>query len=186
MPDVYICGMEEGTFPGYQAISAENPEEEIEEERRLCYVGITRAQKRLSLSAAKFRMIRGEMHYNKPSRFIHEIPRHLLNVNMPDKKPVYTFSQDSNRQEIARQSSGYHLSQTHYKPFAAPEPRNFAGSNLGTIDYGIGDNVKHVKFGTGIVTNIVMGGKDYEVTVDFPKYGTKKLLASFANLIRVD
>jgi len=185
-PYVYICGMEEGTFPGYQAISAENPEEEIEEERRLCYVGITRAQKRLSLSAAKFRMIRGEMHYNKPSRFIHEIPRHLLNVNMPDKKPVYTFSQDSNRQEIARQSSDYHLSQTHYKPFAAPEPRNFAGSNLGTIDYGIGDTVKHVKFGTGIVTNIVMGGKDYEVTVDFPKYGTKKLLASFANLIRVD
>ncbi|CRZ33833.1 DNA helicase-2/ATP-dependent DNA helicase PcrA [Herbinix hemicellulosilytica] len=184
-PYVYICGMEEGTFPGYMAINAENPEEEIEEERRLCYVGITRAQKRLSLSAAKFRMFRGEMHYNKPSRFIHEIPRHLLKITSPDKKTVYKFADDDFSKESG-QTSAYHLSQTHYKPFVTPEPKNFGGSNLGTIDYGIGDTVKHVKFGTGIVTNIVAGGKDYEVTVDFPRFGVKKLMASFANLTKVD
>lgn len=195
-PYVYICGMEEGTFPGYMSINAENPEEEIEEERRLCYVGITRARKCLSLSAAKQRMLRGETHYYKPSRFINEIPRYLLKVNLPDKKTVYKFSQDSDsleyyskgiyQQESYRQTSDYHLSQTHYKPFAAPEPKHFAGSNLGTLDYKVGDTVKHIKFGTGTVTNIVMGGKDYEVTVDFPRFGVKKLLASFANLIRVE
>ena len=73
-PYVYICGMEDGIFPSYMSIYADNPQEEIEEERRLCYVGITRAMKCLSLSAAKHRMLRGETQYNKPSRFIHEIP----------------------------------------------------------------------------------------------------------------
>jgi len=182
-PYVYICGMEEVTFPGYMAINAENPEEEIEEERRLCYVGITRAKKRLSLSAAKFRMVRGEMHFSKPSRFVHEIPRHLLKVNLPDKTPNFIFPQE---QESYRQATDYHISQTNYKPFVAPEPKHFAGSNLGSIDFEIGDTVKHAKFGIGTVTNIVMGGKDYEVTVDFERFGTKKLLASFANLTKVE
>jgi len=184
-PYVYICGMEEGTFPSYMSINAENPDEEIEEERRLCYVGITRAQKRLSLSAAKFRMIRGEMHYNKPSRFIHEIPRHLLKVNMPEKKTVYTFSREED-DDFYQEASDYHISQTHYKPFVTSEPKNFAGSNLGTIDFKVGDTVKHAKFGIGTVSDIVMGGKDYEVTVDFARFGIKKLLASFANLTKVD
>jgi len=184
-PYVYICGMEEGTFPSYMSINAENPDEEIEEERRLCYVGITRAQKRLSLSAAKFRMIRGEMHYNKPSRFIHEIPRHLLKVNMPEKKTVYNFSREED-DDFYQEASDYHISQTHYKPFVTSEPKNFAGSNLGTIDFKVGDTVKHAKFGIGTVSDIVMGGKDYEVTVDFARFGIKKLLASFANLTKVD
>lgn len=180
-PYVYICGMEEGIFPSYMSIYADNPEEEIEEERRLCYVGITRAKKCLYLSAAKYRMLRGETQYNKPSRFIHEIPRYLMKVNMPDKNISDSFSQKSHSQ-----SSEYHLSQKNYKPFSTPEPKHFVGSNLGTLDYDVGDTVKHIKFGTGTVTNIVMGGKDYEITVDFPRFGTKKLLASFAKLTRVD
>lgn len=190
-PYVYICGMEEGTFPGYMSINAENPEEEIEEERRLCYVGITRAKKCLSLSGAKFRMVRGETHFYKPSRFINEIPRYLLKVITQGKK--YGFKNDStdfddidNYDEPISKTSEYHLSQKHYKPFVTPEPKNFGGSNLGTLDYGVGDSVKHIKFGIGVVTNIVSGGKDYEVTVEFSRFGTKKLLASFANLKRVD
>lgn len=180
-PYVYMCGMEEGIFPGYMSIYADNPQEEIEEERRLCYVGITRAMKRLSLSAAKQRMSRGEMSYNKPSRFIHEIPRYLMKVNVPDNEPTKSF--DFNKSSLF---SEYRQSQKNYKPFITPEPRHFAGSNLTKPEYGIGDKVKHVKFGIGKVTDITMGGKDYEVTVDFERYGIKKLLASFAKLTLAD
>lgn len=181
-PYVYMCGMEEGVFPSYMSIYADNPQEEIEEERRLCYVGITRAMKRLSLSAAKHRMLRGETSYNKPSRFIHEIPRYLLKINMPSEKN----SKNSFASQNTSTASGYHHSQKNYKPFATNEPKNFAGNNMGTLSYDVGDNVKHIKFGIGTVTDIIMGGKDYEVTVDFPGYGTKKLIASFAKLTKVD
>ncbi|TAH65295.1 MAG: DNA helicase PcrA [Anaerolineaceae bacterium] len=180
-PYVYVCGMEEGVFPSYMSIYADNPQEEIEEERRLCYVGITRAMKSLSLSAAKHRMLRGETLYNKPSRFIHEIPRYLMKINMPEKDFLTSFASKN-----TSPFSEYRQSQRDYKPFVAPEPKNIAGSNIGTLSYGVGDNVKHIKFGIGKVTDIIMGGKDYEVTVDFPKFGTKKLIASFAKLTPMD
>jgi DNA helicase-2/ATP-dependent DNA helicase PcrA len=176
-PYVYICGMEDGIFPSYMSIYADNPQEEIEEERRLCYVGITRAMKCLSLSAAKHRMLRGETQYNKPSRFIHEIPRYLMTMNVPEKEIKNPFSNTS---------SGFYQTQKNYKPFITPEPKNIPGSNMGTLDYGVGDTVKHIKFGTGRVTDIIMGGKDYEVTVEFARFGTRKLIASFAKLTRVD
>ncbi|HWT26591.1 MAG TPA: DNA helicase PcrA [Mobilitalea sp.] len=203
-PYVYLCGMEEGIFPGYMSINAENPAEEIEEERRLCYVGITRAMKYLSLSAAKQRMLRGETQYNKPSRFIHEIPRYLLKMTAASPRKVasayrntdlsfeekkgFTNDNDINFDKPFRgnDTGAYKLSQASYKPFTTPDPKQFAGNNMKTIDYGIGDTVKHMKFGTGIVTNITMGGKDYEVTVDFPNFGVKKLLSSFANLVKID
>ena len=137
--------------------------------------------KRLSLSAAKQRMSRGEMSYNKPSRFIHEIPRYLMKVNVPDNEPTKSFA--FNKSSLF---SEYRQSQKNYKPFITPEPRHFAGSNLTKPEYGIGDKVKHVKFGIGKVTDITMGGKDYEVTVDFERYGIKKLLASFAKLTLAD
>ena len=180
-PYVYMCGMEDGVFPSYMSIYADNPQEEIEEERRLCYVGITRAMKSLSLSAAKHRMLRGETLYNKPSRFIHEIPRYLMKINMPEKDFSNSFAAKN-----APPISEYHLSQKNYKPYATSAPKQFVGSNMGTLDYGVGDRVKHIKFGTGTVTNITMGGKDYEVTVDFQGYGTKKLLSSFAKLTLLD
>lgn len=176
-PYVYICGMEDGIFPSYMSIYADNPQEEIEEERRLCYVGITRAMKCLSLSAAKHRMLRGETQYNKPSRFIHEIPRYLMTMNVLEKEIKNPFSNTS---------SGFYQTQKNYKPFITPEPKNIPGSNMGTLDYGVGDTVKHIKFGTGRVTDIIMGGKDYEVTVDFARFGTRKLIASFAKLTRID
>ena len=195
-PYVYLCGMEEGIFPGYMSIHADNPEEEIEEERRLCYVGITRAMKYLSLSAARQRMLRGETQFNKPSRFIQEIPRYLLKMSAPPQKKSgfrdtnFRFDGSSSLEKAFDFEKGsdskYKQSQISYKPYAAPEPKQFAGSNMGSLDYGIGDTVKHIKFGVGIVTDLTMGGKDYEVTVDFPNFGTKKLLSSFAKLIRVD
>jgi DNA helicase-2/ATP-dependent DNA helicase PcrA len=202
-PYVYLCGMEEGLFPGYMSIHADNPIEEIEEERRLCYVGITRAMKLLSLTAAKQRMLRGETQYNKPSRFIHEIPRYLLKMTAAAPRKVTfresNFTPDSKRsfgqgssdgfsQEInfdKPEPGSYKQSQASYKPFITPETKQFEGSKMGTLDYGVGDTVKHIKFGVGIVTDLTKGGKDYEVTVDFPNFGIKKLLSSFANLIKI-
>ncbi|NLP35466.1 MAG: DNA helicase PcrA [Clostridiales bacterium] len=189
-PYVYICGMEEGIFPGYMALHADNPQEEIEEERRLCYVGITRAMKRLSLSAAKQRMLRGETQFNRPSRFIQEIPRYLLKITTPTPKRF--TSSFNNRNSFNRNSltMGNDIfdkpTPTTYKPYLTPEPRHFEGANMGTLDYDIGDTVKHVKFGEGIVTNITKGGRDYEVTVEFPNYGVKKLLSTFAKLVKVN
>lgn len=180
-PYVYMCGMEDGVFPSYMSIYADNPQEEIEEERRLCYVGITRAMKCLSLSAAKHRMLRGETSYNKPSRFIHEIPRYLMKINRPEKESGNPFGSKQ-----SQPSPEYRQFQRDYKPFVNSEPKNIAGRNMGSLDYVVGDTVKHIKFGTGTVTDIVMGGKDYEVTVEFPSYGVKKLIASFAKLTRVD
>jgi DNA helicase-2/ATP-dependent DNA helicase PcrA len=205
-PYVYLCGMEEGIFPGYMSIHADNPNEEIEEERRLCYVGITRAMKQLSLTAAKQRMLRGETQYNKPSRFIHEIPRYLLKMAAAAPRKVTfkdaEYSSASKRgfgqgnsyddgfsQEInfdKPEPGTYKQNQASYKPFLTPETKQFEGSKMGTLDYGVGDTVKHIKFGVGIVTDITKGGKDYEVTVDFPNFGIKKLLSSFANLIKID
>lgn len=201
-PYVYLCGMEEGIFPGYMSIYADNPVEEIEEERRLCYVGITRAMKHLSLSAAKQRMLRGETQYNRPSRFVNEIPRYLLKMNTPEpKKSQFTFDEDafSTKRSFGRSidsfdnginfdkplASSYAKSQANYKPYLN-EVKQFEGKQMGTLDYGVGDTVKHIKFGIGIVTDITKGGKDYEVTVEFPNFGIKKLLSTFANLKKID
>jgi len=186
-PYVYMCGMEEGIFPGYMTLNAENPEEEMEEERRLCYVGITRAMKNLSLSAARQRMLRGETQFNRPSRFINEIPRYLLSVTGPvpspspftsNKKPSDLSFQNTNAFKTAN-------STIFNKPYATAPAKDIAGSKMSSLDYGVGDTVKHVKFGTGIVTAINAGGKDYEVTVSFPAAGIKKMLASFAKLQKV-
>lgn len=190
-PYVYICGMEEGIFPGYMSLHADNPQEEIEEERRLCYVGITRAMKCLSLSAAKQRMLRGETQFNRPSRFVQEIPRYLLKVCTPAPKRFSSSYKNSNNVNSNPSfSMGNDVfdksTPTTYKPYLTPEPKQFEGANMGTLDYGVGDTVNHVKFGVGIVTNITKGGRDYEITVDFPNYGVKKLLATFAKLVKVN
>lgn len=202
-PYVYLCGMEEGIFPGYMSIFADNPVEEIEEERRLCYVGITRAMKKLSLTAAKQRMLRGETQFNKPSRFVHEIPRYLLKMNLAEpRRPQFSFQNNASDNNSMRRGlsmgnlDGLNFdkpepgiikqSQSTHKPFISNEVKQFEGSKMGTLDYGVGDSVKHIKFGVGIVTDITKGGKDYEITVDFPKFGVKKLLSTFANLTKID
>ncbi len=199
-PYVYLCGMEEGVFPGYMSIFSDNPTEEIEEERRLCYVGFTRAMKRLALTAAKQRMLRGETQFNRPSRFINEIPRYLLKMDLPSpRRSTFSFQDEM---PSAKPSFGknfgdsdvfdkpepgvFKQSQATHKPFVTPAAKQFGSSNIAPLDYGVGDTVKHIKFGVGIVTALTKGGKDYEVTVDFPNFGVKKLLSNFANLKRID
>lgn len=195
-PYVYLCGMEEGIFPSYMSIHSDNPEVEIEEERRLAYVGITRAMKRLHLSAARQRMLRGETQFNRPSRFIHEIPRYLLTILSSqktgylsetsfDKSPIRnaTSTNPSNRLVNTGMQA---LGQTKVfrgLPQSNPSPaKNIGTGGFTVLDYGIGDTVKHIKFGVGLVTALTKGGRDYEVTVDFGNLGIKKMLSSFAKL----
>lgn len=189
-PYVFLVGMEDGLFPSYLSISADNPEPEIEEERRLCYVAVTRAMRELFLSAARQRMLRGETQFNSVSRFVKEIPRYLLQMNAPEKASSFRNSSafDASPVRAARLSPAASAKQTGAAPaysatmFDKAPAKNFGSGSAKPLDYGVGDTVLHVKFGTGIVTDIVSGGRDYEVTVDFPNYGTKKMLSAFANL----
>ena len=173
-PYVYLAGMEDGIFPSYMTITADDPTE-IEEERRLCYVGITRAMKELTLSCAQQRMIRGETQYNKVSRFIKEIPRELVELGreFPEKK----------LKEIPMPTSYQQMKQAFKQP--AFIPKQFEVKKAQGLDYGVGDTVKHIKFGAGVVTDITEGGRDYEVTVNFDKVGVKKMFASFAKLKKI-
>ena len=196
-PYVYLCGMEEGLFPSYMSLNADNPELEIEEERRLCYVGITRAMQQLYLSACRTRMLRGENQFNAPSRFLREIPRYLLAYETTEKKTTYQTSNafpkspvrnaaPSNASSSIVKTYSTKASASHIPSYTSTPAKNFGGSGLGTLQYSIGDTVSHMKFGKGTVTNIVSGGKDYEVTVQFEAHGSKKMLASFANLKKVE
>lgn len=187
-PQVYLAGMEDGLFPSYMSITSDNAMDEIEEERRLAYVGITRAMQSLTITSARQRMVRGETQYNKLSRFVKEIPSNVLEYagasqpsrRMPD--PVPTPRQIA--QEIFRK-----------KPMAAQSAKETAAALTGDgqsdadavrkLGYDVGDRVRHQKFGDGIVLKIVSGGRDYEVTVQFDQAGVKKMFAMFAKLKKI-
>lgn len=171
-PNVYLAGMEDGIFPSYMTIVSEDPTD-LEEERRLCYVGITRAMRQLTITSARSRMIRGETQYNKVSRFIQEIPRELVQVGSMIKPKV---------QELPKQTAYIQAKQAFQAK--AFEPKQYKVTKADKLEYGVGDRVKHIKFGAGTVENIVEGGKDYEVTVNFDRAGVKKMFAAFAKLKR--
>ena len=176
-PNVYLAGMEDGIFPGSMSVFSADPSD-MEEERRLCYVGITRAMKELTLTSARQRMIRGETQYNRVSRFVREIPRELVELGetIQDKKPKIP--------ETSSAKSGYAQMRMAFQANTF-QPQNFKVTKADSLDYGVGDTVRHVKFGVGIVKNIVEGGRDYEVTVDFDRAGTKKMFAGFAKLKKI-
>lgn len=172
-PKVFLCGMEDGLFPSYMTIASEDPTE-IEEERRLCYVGITRAKESLTITSAKQRMIRGETQWNKISRFMKEIPLDLLEGN----------PRESKSNGMAKQTS-FSDAKTAFRT-RAYETKQYTVNISEGLDYGVGDTVSHMKFGTGIVLDIIEGGRDYEVTVEFEKSGVKKMFATFAKLKKID
>ena len=185
-PQVYLAGMEDGLFPSYMSIASDNPTEEIEEERRLCYVGITRAKENLAVTCARSRMIRGETQYNRVSRFVKEIPSELLAGTVAPERKNQEEEQNSLRAEFAKAKSAFRAKPMALQQQSAPA-RAFASASTGkiTLDYQVGDTVKHMKFGEGVVTQIVEGGRDYEVTVDFQTAGVKKMFAAFAKLKKI-
>ena len=204
-PNVYLAGLEDGLFPSYMSITSDNSQAEIEEERRLAYVGITRAKKNLTITSARVRMVRGQTQYGKVSRFVREIPPELLSGKIyepktkedPIEQSTFQKARKAFRMVPSYGGSGYgkevgegygstfHSSKATKPVYTKVENQRDFGSAGGALSYQVGDRVRHIKFGDGEVMAIVSGGRDYEVTVDFDKVGTKKMFASFAKLKKI-
>ena len=166
-PVVFIPGMERGIFPGIQSLYSAS---EMEEERRLAYVGITRAKERLYLTHARTRMLYGSTSHNAPSPFLEEIPEGLVE----EKRKVTLSQQKPSVQRAAKPKKTFDHS---FGP-AAPKPSAPAGS------YRVGDTVGHKLFGTGVVLSAQPMGNDTLLEIAFEKAGTKKLMANFARLTK--
>lgn len=179
-PVVFMVGMEDGMFPSYMSISSEDPAD-LEEERRLCYVGITRAKETLILTSARQRMVRGEIHYNRVSRFIEDIPKEVLAEN----ETANVQPKEKKERPETKAHAAYRQMRETFKTKAFAQPQVEAKKE-GGLSYNVGDRVRHIKFGVGSVTDIREGGRDYEVTVDFDRVGVKKMFASFAKLTKVE
>lgn len=174
-PRVFMTGMEDGLFPSYMSIQS-GEDEDIEEERRLCYVGITRAMEQLYLMYAGSRMVRGLTQYNAISRFVKEIPDFLLDIQ--EGETMSSQSASFGRPQFKGGFSGKNPYKKEKKTYTMP----VSGK---APDYNIGDLVQHKKFGMGQVKKIEPGGADFQVTVNFPSVGMKKLLASLSGLKKV-
>jgi len=179
-PVVFLCGMEEGVFPGTRAMF---DGEEIEEERRLCYVGITRAMKKLYLTHAHERTLFGMTNCNKPSRFLSEIPEELLleKSNVVERRNIF----QQNSIESGGYTSPYKKSTQGASPFRStisdtPKPKAQSG-----VSFKAGDRVVHKKFGEGMIISAMPVGNDTKLEIAFDKVGTKTLLALYANLTKI-
>lgn len=175
-PVVFMVGMEEGIFPGYRSMSDEN---ELEEERRLCYVGITRAKEKLYLTNTFTRTLFGNTTYNRISRFLKEIPPELLEGN-------------EKREPVATKLSGIKTVNTGSTGSINP-PSSFRTATFTEVskpkvtdtNYNVGDQVEHKKFGVGIITKIEKENDDFKLEIHFKGAGMKRLMAAFANLSKI-
>ena len=203
--NIYLTGMNEGIFPSYQSISSDDSDSEIEEERRLCYVGVTRAKRNLYLSAARRRMHNGNYNTYLISRFVDEIDSKYIEKKLLVRASSFdeSFSDEgtwgySNRRKINQNNFiNHYLNDNHVKKNKISVSKSEllksidtykTGANIvkaTSLDYKEGNRVSHVKFGEGKVIKIEDIGKDYEVTVDFDDIGTKTLFAAFAKLEKI-
>jgi len=161
-PNVYLVGMEETIFPGIRAIG---DNKEMEEERRLCYVAITRAKKNLELLCARQRMIFGKTNVNKVSRFVSEISDYDIEKNIPKG---YGYSDNLMQHEYAVKSTYSKPAYTRATPTPVKETPK--------VDYATGDSVKHKVFGEGVIVKMTPMGGDFLVDINFASQGTKKLM----------
>ena len=191
-PVVFLIGMEEGIFPSYRSIGEQR---ELEEERRLCYVGITRAKEYLYLTCAKQRTIFGSTSLNKISRFIEEIPEDLLEgkkelskTNVEKTNTEWTYGKYKTNTVTSYVITGNEHSkiQPAYG-FRTAESflNNIAVAKSSTVDlsqYKTGQTIYHKKFGEGIITEIAVEGDDLKLDISFEKAGHKRLMAKYAKL----
>ena len=177
-PVVFMPGLEEGIFPGIQSMYNET---EVEEERRLAYVGITRAKEKLYITKAKSRMLYGSTNYFHQSRFISEIPENLLNIKQETGfRAMAGLDRAANHSPYVASAREHHID------------RGFSGSGkvsqkvtTGDIDYKVGDTVIHKVFGEGVITKTTSMGNDLLLEIAFVKAGTKKIMARLAKLQKV-
>ena len=173
-PYVYMSGMEEGLFPSSMSLFT-GDESDVEEERRLCYVGITRAKKELCMTFAKFRMQNGDMRYGTLSRFVSEIPSEFVQSNTKSRTRR-DFRAGSYEKKSNNNSENYY-NEVYRKSIEIKKTSK--------LNYEVGDRVRHISFGEGRVIDIEDGAKDYKVSVDFDKFGVKKMFAGFAKLEKI-
>lgn len=206
-PVVFLVGMEEGIFPGYKSIGEPK---ELEEERRLCYVGITRAKEHLFLTCSKQRTIFGSTSCNQVSRFLREIPSDLLdgyddalgekqesNSNIfgdskyswtygsKDNGNIKTYKIDKNESKVAAASSSTNSNGFMFRTaesFLNNLTKKSSGANVDLSKYKEGVRIYHKKFGEGVISNVEPEGDDLKVDIQFDKVGHKRLMAKFANL----
>lgn len=205
-PVVFLVGMEEGIFPGYKSIGEPK---ELEEERRLCYVGITRAKEYLFLTCSKQRTIFGSTSCNQVSRFLREIPSDLLDgydkalgekqesnnvfgdskyswtYGSKDNGNIKTYKIDKHEPAVAAASSNSNNNGFMFRTaesFLNNLTKKSTGTNVDLSKYKSGVKIYHKKFGEGIISNVEPEGDDLKVDINFDKVGHKRLMAKFANL----
>ena len=205
-PVVFLVGMEEGIFPGYKSIGEPK---ELEEERRLCYVGITRAKEYLFLTCSKQRTIFGSTSCNQVSRFLREIPSDLLDgydkalgekqesnnlfgdskyswtYGSKDNGNIKTYKIDKHEPAVAAASSNSNNNGFMFRTaesFLNNLTKKSTGTNVDLSKYKAGVKIYHKKFGEGIISNVEPEGDDLKVDINFDKVGHKRLMAKFANL----
>ncbi|WP_394405218.1 DNA helicase PcrA [Streptococcus sp. 20-1249] len=186
-PVVFLIGMEENVFPLSRAAEEEA---ELEEERRLAYVGITRAEKTLYLTNANSRLLFGRTNYNQPSRFIREISSDLLDYQGLARPANTSFKASCVNGKTDQFGQGMSLSQALQNRKAAAQPRQTSlggslpfGKNAGAVsatDWSVGDIAVHKKWGEGTVLEVSGAGSSQELKINFPEMGLKKVLASIA------
>ncbi len=180
-PVVFIPGLEEGVFPGQQSMYVDS---EVEEERRLAYVGITRAKERLYLTHAKSRMIYGSTNYYRPSRFVAEIPEKLLEIHRQTGFRERAGLTGGSSFSFGKASLP-HTQNTVSVNRGFSKPAATAGNSAPLPELKPGDTVEHKAFGTGVVASCRPMGNDVLLEIAFQKVGTKKLMARMANLKKV-
>ena len=179
-PVVFIAGFEEGIFPTYRAVT--NPDASaLEEERRLLYVGITRAKQELYMTNAKSRLQHGRYVNNAPSSFFRELPKNLINIKeKPEKSNTIVINnEEENNNGKYRPKPIYRPNVSAYFKRDMPEPKNIS------LDFAVGDRIRHFKFGEGEVLKIDPAGADYEVTIKFDNFNEKKLMANLSKLKKI-
>jgi len=180
-PVVFVVGLEEGVFPGYRSMSDEN---ELEEERRLCYVGITRAKEKLYMTNTYCRTLFGNTTYNRPSRFLREIPAEF--IENAEENRIKGGSPGKGAKKSDGGSAMYNIGSAVLfkgsKPFVISNIRKVESNT----DFNIGDVVEHKKFGVGTVTSVSGENGDSKLEIQFKDAGMKRLMAAFANLRKIN
>ncbi len=184
-PVVYIPGMENGIFPGMQSIMSQA---DMEEERRLAYVGITRAKEKLTLTNAKTRMLHGQTSYNPPSCFLAEIPENLTIIKKPESAFGSGYSSGYSHRSYDNSNTFTSASKESYKPkstYTSVFSSAPAASKNTSLSYNAGDRVNHKKFGNGMILSASKMGNDMLLEIAFDDVGTKKLMAKVAPLTKI-
>lgn len=197
-PIVFMSGLEESIFPTSRSLQSDDG---IEEERRLCYVAITRAQKQLYISYATQRMLYNQVNYNAPSRFLKEIPTRLLDHQMiAGRERSYSAAAEKRGPVTPSRTPHYQRTETGYGLGAGKSALGIAGVQKGFTPsaaskmpagsvpslFKVGDRVMHRKFGTGIVSEIRGTGADARILISFAAYGLKEFVLSIAPIVKVN